>query len=116
MYSVINAAVVGRMETKYLAALGLGSLTAGICLISINVCFALVLNSFVAPAHGAGDSRLARVYLHRQQVLGCFIYLCTLLPMLFLKPFYALIGQDLEVAELACQYVWTLLPAILPFS
>lgn len=65
MYSVINAAVVGRMETKYLAALGLGSLTIGICLISINTCFALVVGSFVAPAHGVGDNRLARMYLHR---------------------------------------------------
>lgn len=65
LYSAINAAVVGRMETKYLAALGLGSLTTGICLISINTCFALVVGSFVAPAHGVGDNRLARMYLHR---------------------------------------------------
>jgi Na+-driven multidrug efflux pump len=65
LYSVINAAVVGRMEKKYLAALGLGSLTTGICLISICSSFAFVLGSFVAPAHGRGDAKLARIYLHR---------------------------------------------------
>lgn len=65
LYMVINSAVVGRMETKYLAGLGLGSLTTGIFLISLNVCFALVVSSFVAPAHGVGDNRLARMYLHR---------------------------------------------------
>ena len=65
LYSVINAAVVGRMETKYLAALGLGSLTTGICLISICTSFALVTGTFVAPAHGRGDANLARMYLHR---------------------------------------------------
>ena len=92
LYSVINAAVVGRMETKYLAALGLGSLTTGLCLISINVCFALVVGSFVAPAHGVGDNRLARMYLHRQWVLNTCIYMVTLIPVLFLKPIYLGIG------------------------
>lgn len=65
MYSVINAAVVGRMATTNLAALGLGSLTVGICLQSINACFAMVIASFVGPAHGRGDHILARIYLHR---------------------------------------------------
>lgn len=65
LYMVINAAVVGHMETKYLAGLGLGSLTTGIMLISINISFSIVVASFVAPAHGVGDSRLARIYLHR---------------------------------------------------
>jgi len=66
VYSVVNAAVVGRFENaNYLAALGLGSLTVGIMVISICTSFALVLTSFVAPAHGDNDARLARVYLHR---------------------------------------------------
>ena len=65
MYSVINAAVVGRMESKYLAALGLGSLTTGILLISISTSFSLVIGSFVSPAHGRGETELARMYLHR---------------------------------------------------
>ena len=65
VYTVVNAAVVGRMETQYLAALGLGSLTCGICLLSINACFTLVTTSFIAPAAGSGELDLGRMYLHR---------------------------------------------------
>ena len=92
MYSVINAAVVGRMETKYLAALGLGTLTTGICLISICTCFALVIASFVAPAHGEGDPKLARLYLHRQYLLNCFVFMAALIPVIFIKQIYLAIG------------------------
>ena len=85
LYSLINAAVVGRMEKKFLAALGLGSLTTGICLISIGCSFSLVLGSFVAPAHGKGDAKLARMYLHRQYLLNCFVFLTTLIPIFFIN-------------------------------
>ena len=93
MYSVVNAAVVGRMDdTKYLAALGLGSLTIGICLISICTCFALVTATFVAPAHGVGDFKLARMYLHRQYLLNCLVYLVAVIPVFFMIPIYKAIG------------------------
>ena len=92
LYSVINAAVVGRMEKKYLAALGLGSLATGICLISICSSFALVLGSFVAPAHGRGDAKLARMYLHRQYLLNCCVYIATLIPIVFIKQVFLAIG------------------------
>ena len=85
VYSVVNAAVVGRMETQYLAALGLGSLTCGICLLSINACFTLGLPSFVAPTHGSGEINLGRMYLHRQYLLNCFVYLVTLIPIIFIR-------------------------------
>ena len=85
VYSVVNAAVVGRMETQYLAALGLGSLTCGICLLSINACFTLGLPSFVAPTHGSGEIHLGRMYLHRQYLLNCFVYLVTLIPIIFIR-------------------------------
>ena len=115
MYSVINAAVVGRMETKYLAALGLGSLTTGICLISICTSFALVTSSFVAPAHGQGDHCLARMYLHRQYLLNCIVFAVTLIPIIFVKNIYLAIGQEEEIASLATQYVWYIAPCVLPY-
>ena len=92
MYSVINAVVVGRMETEYLAALGLGSLTTGIMLISINTNFALVCSSFVAPAHGRGETNLARMYLHRQYLINTCVFLVTLIPIIFIKQIYSAIG------------------------
>ena len=94
VYSVVNAAVVGRMETHYLAALGLGSLTCGICLLSINACFSLVLSSFIAPAFGDNNMELGRMYLHRQYLLSTCVYLATLIPIAFLGKIYAAIGQE----------------------
>lgn len=116
IYTIINAAVVGRMETQYLAALGLGSLTTGICLLSICNCFALVIPSFVAPAHGVGDHCLARIYLHRQYLLNVFVFLVAFIPIIFIKEIYAAIGQDEEISNLAAQYVWTVGPSVLPFT
>lgn len=116
MYSVINAAIVGRMEKKYLAALGLGSLTTGICLISITTSFALVLGSFVAPAHGRGETAMARSYLHRQYFLNTCVWLVTLIPIIFIKQIYMAIGQEEEIADLAKQYVWIVAPCVLPYA
>ena len=113
IYSVVNAAVVGRMETHYLAALGLGSLTCGICLLSINACFSLVLTSFIAPAYGSNNLELGRLYLHRQYLLSLFVYLATLIPIAFLKQIYAAIGQEEEVSKLAIQYVWSVAPCVI---
>ena len=47
LYMVVNAAYVGQMEQKYLASLGLGSLTCGILLISTGSCFSSALSSLV---------------------------------------------------------------------
>ena len=116
MYTIINAAVVGRMETQYLAALGLGTLTTGLCLLSICNCFALVIPSFVAPAHGVGDHCLARIYLHRQYLLNTFVFLVAFIPIIFIKQIYAAIGQDEEISTLATQYVWTVGPTVLPYT
>ena len=116
LYTIINAAVVGRMETKFLAALGLGSLTTGICLLSICNCFALVLPSFVSPAHGVGDHCLARIYLHRQYLLNTFVFLVAFIPVIFIKQIYSAIGQDEEISTLAAQYVWTVGPAVYIFT
>ena len=49
MYQLVNAAFVGRMGDKvYLAGLGLGSLTTGIMLLSVGLCFSLVTDTVVA--------------------------------------------------------------------
>ena len=102
VYTVVNAAVVGRFEnSNYLAALGLGSLTVGIMVISICTSFALVLTSFVAPAHGDNDARLARVYLHRQWYLNTLVFCVAIIPIFFIYDIFILIGQDATIAALA---------------
>ena len=92
MYIVINATVAGRMEGVNLAALGLGSLTVGILVMSMNQSFAFVTSSFVAPAHGEGDFKLARKYLHRQLFLNLCVFVVLLAPVFWIKPLFGAIG------------------------
>jgi Na+-driven multidrug efflux pump len=66
MYTMVNAAFLGHEETTYpLSGFGLGSLTLGICMLSIGSSFAMGMGTFVSQAHGQQDPRLCRVYLHR---------------------------------------------------
>ena len=93
MYTIINAAVVGRFDNEiYLAALGLGSLTIGILLISIVTCFCMVVGSFVAPAWGDNRPDLAKRYLYRQYVLNTIVYAICLVPVFFIEPIFIFIG------------------------
>jgi len=114
IYTVVNAAVVGRFEDSlYLSALGLGSLTVGIMLISICACFCLVIGSFVAPAYGDDRLDLAKIYLYRQFILNACIFLIALIPTLWIYDFYIAIGQTEERAVLAAQYVHYVSPGVL---
>ena len=93
VYSIVNAAVVGRFaDEKYLAALGLGSLTTGIMLISICSCFCLVLGTFVAPAYGDERPDLCKRYLFRQLVLNAIVYAITIIPLFWIEDIYLAIG------------------------
>ena len=93
IYSVVNAAVVGRFDDDiYLSALGLGSLTVGILILSINSCFALVIGSFVSPAFGDDRLDLAKRYLYRQFVLNTLVFIATIIPTFWIYDFFILIG------------------------
>ena len=92
-YTIINAAVVGRFDDEsYLSALGLGSLTIGILLISICTCFCMVVGSFVAPAHGDNRPDLAKRYLYRQYYLNTIVYAITVIPVFFIESLFLAIG------------------------
>ena len=88
----MNAAYVGRMEEKYLAGLGLGTLTCGILLQSISSSFSKVVASLIAPAYGSGDLRFCKVLLNRQLLLNAIIYAAISIPVLFMRQIYAMIG------------------------
>lgn len=64
-YLIINAATCGRISDTALAGFGLGSLTLGILLISIGVCFQSSVMTKISQAYGAKDRRMCRVYLYR---------------------------------------------------
>ena len=66
MYTMVNAAFLGHEPTTYpLSGFGLGSLTIGICMLSISSTFSSGMGTFVSQAHGQNEPRLCRVYLHR---------------------------------------------------
>jgi len=92
-------------DATILAGLGLGSLTAGILLLSTGVCFSMVMRTLIAQAHGAGDVRFCRVLLNRQYFLNSLVYLVLIIPVFFLNDIYSAIGQDEHVAAYAVKYV-----------
>ena len=112
-YMLMNNMVLGRQaDPVQLAAFGLGSLTNGIFVLSIGVCFAYGVATQVGQAYGAGNLRLCRVYLNRQYFLNTCVFCVVLIPMLFIRSIYRAIGQNDRVADLAAQYVWICLPGI----
>lgn len=92
VYIIINVATCGRIGDTELAGFGLGSLTLGIMLISIGVCFSMAVSTLVAQANGAKDRRMCRVYLNRQLYLNTLLYFLACLPLLFIRSIYSLIG------------------------
>jgi len=112
-YMLMNNMVLGRQsDPVQLAAFGLGSLTNGIFVLSIGVCFANGMATLTGQAYGAGEFRQSRVYLNRQYFLNCIVFSIVLVPMLFIRRIYRAIGQEDEMANLAAQYVWICLPGI----
>ena len=91
-YLIVNASSTGHMGDNQLAGFGLGSLTLGIMAISIGTCFSLTVGSLVAPAFGAKDYKLCRLYLHRQYYLNTWIFLIISIPLIFIRQIYSLIG------------------------
>ena len=110
MYQLVNAAFVGHMGETYLAALGLGSLTTGILIISIGSSFALVMGTLIAPAFGSGELRFCKVLLYRQMFLNTIVFAIIATPTFFIRDIYRYIGQDPNIIDLAAQYVWYVTP------
>jgi Na+-driven multidrug efflux pump len=97
---------------KQLAGFGLGSLTLGICVISIGSGFAMGAGTLISQAFGAKDLRMCAIYRNRQIFLSTVLYVVLAIPMLFVRSIYSLIGQDSEVADYATTYVHIVLPSL----
>ena len=91
-YLIVKAATCGRISDTALAGFGLGSLTLGILLISIGTCFSMTVSTLIAISSGAKDKRMCRVYLNRQYYLNTIIYFICVLPLIFIRQIYTLIG------------------------
>ena len=116
VYSIVNAAVLGHAkDSTELAGLGLGSLTLGICVISITSTFVAGSATLISQAFGAKDYRLCYIYRNRQIFLSVCVYLLFCIPMAFIEQIYGLLGQDPAVAKFATTYVRYVMPSLLFF-
>jgi len=112
IYSLVNAAVLGRDSSEQLGGFGLGSLTLGICVISISYSFTCGSSTLISQAYGQKDYELCAVYRNRQILLSAIQYCIVAIPMLFVEKIYIAIGQDPAIAAYATQYVHITLPAL----
>ena len=114
VFSIVNAMVLGHQDNeKMLAGLGLGSLTIGICALSIGATFNQALGTFVSQAHGQKEHRQCQVYRNKAIFCATMIYCVILVPLIFIRQIYTAMGQDDEMAEYASQYVHYTAPFIL---
>jgi Na+-driven multidrug efflux pump len=115
VYTIVNAGTIGRIYPEdqaatYMAALGLGSLTTGIMILSICCCFGMVVSSFAGPAFGDKKYDLCKRYLYRQYILNTISFAICIIPVFWIESIYIAIGQDPEIAAIAAKYVWVTAP------
>lgn len=102
VYQIVNAAVLGHSQNaSELAGLGLGSLTLGLCIISITSTFVSGEATLVAQAYGDKKYELCLIYRHKQVYLMTILYLVLSIPLVFVEKIYELIGQDPATAKFA---------------
>ena len=112
-YTIINAIVLGHQENeKMLAGLGLGSLTIGICALSIGSNCNSAVGTFISNAHGQNEPRQCQVYRNKAIFTVSVLYLILLIPLLFINRIYEAMGQDAEMAAYATEYVHYTIPFI----
>ena len=88
-YSIINNMVLGNGKDPVpLAGLGLGALTVGITGLSIGVCFAFGVGTFISQEFGRKDLRLCQVYRNRSLVLNTCVFSILVLPTIFIKQIF----------------------------
>jgi Na+-driven multidrug efflux pump len=110
---VINAIFVGQLnDPAKLAGVGMANMTLNLLAFSPLMGMNSVLETLVSQAFGSGNLYMCGVYLNR----GRFLTTCFFIPVMFvlLNTDHILIamGQDIEVAGYAQEYITTLFPGI----
>ena len=95
-----------------LAGLGLGSLTMGICALSIGSNFNGAAGTFISHAYGQKEYRQCQVFRNKAIFLSTIVYCIMLIPLLNIRSIYRLLGQDDEIADYATIYVYYTLPFV----
>ena len=93
MYSIVNNIVLGHADDPaLLAGLGLGALTVGITGLSLGICFAFGVGTFMAQDFGAKNMRNMQVNLYRSIFLNCCVFIILYIPSIFIDTIYEAIG------------------------
>mmetsp|Transcript_40942 Transcript_40942/g.53638 ORF Transcript_40942/g.53638 Transcript_40942/m.53638 type:complete len:112 (-) Transcript_40942:85-420(-) len=95
-----------------LAGLGLGSLTMGICALSIGANFNGAAATLISHAYGQKEYRQCQVFRNKAIFLTTLVYACMVVPLMCIRPIYAAMGQDDEIADYATIYVHYTLPFV----
>ena len=89
----MNNIVLGHSSDETpLAGLGLGALTVGISGLSIGVCFAFGIGTFMSQEFGRKNFRAIQVYRNRAVLLNTVLFIILLIPTLFIDSIYEAIG------------------------
>ena len=85
-YSITNNIVLGHMADETpLAGLGLGALTVGITALSIGICFAFGVGTFMSQEFGRKNFRAIQVYRNRSLFLNTIMFIILFIPTIFIK-------------------------------
>mmetsp|Transcript_90895 Transcript_90895/g.261946 ORF Transcript_90895/g.261946 Transcript_90895/m.261946 type:complete len:505 (-) Transcript_90895:101-1615(-) len=100
-----NAIFIGHYgNTHALAAIGIGNMLQNCCGLSIGIGLASALDTLVSQAHGAGQERLACVYVQRARLI-LLLQMIWIWPLLTWSDRWLIaIGQDPVVSRYAAEY------------
>jgi len=110
----VDTMMVGHFDEAHLAAAGLG-IFYSVALMMFGLGVLLALDPVMSQAVGAGDEGSITRNMQRGVILAVALTIPTGIAYTFAEPVLLACGQDPELAGLATDYIWTLIPSILPF-
>lgn len=111
-----NALFIGHHGSREaMAAVGIGNMMQNCFGLSIGIGLTSAMDTLVSQAHGAGEDRLASVYLQRARLIAAAQMVWILPLMIWCDRWLVAIGQDPEVAALAAEYNSVSAPFLLCF-
>ena len=105
LFTLVNTALFGNMENSaYLVAYGLVYMLLGLGIESLGIGFNSCVETLVAQAYGAGDHRMCKVYLNRQQFMNTVAFTVLTIPLYFAEPIFRdALDQNEEITKWGAQ-------------
>eukprot|EP00928_Gymnodinium_smaydae_P041694 TRINITY_DN28180_c0_g1_i1.p1 TRINITY_DN28180_c0_g1~~TRINITY_DN28180_c0_g1_i1.p1 ORF type:complete len:487 (-),score=49.12 TRINITY_DN28180_c0_g1_i1:233-1657(-) len=113
---LVNTLFIGKFgDTNQLAAVGLANMMQNVFGLSIGIGLAGAIDTLSSQAYGAGETRLACLYMQRARLI-LTSQLVWIWPVLcFCDAWLTAIGQNSEIASLAAEYNRATAPFLLVY-